>query len=227
MRRDYCQNIRNVVFYALAALILFDVVGCMYVLEKWERQPYLFVRHSFALVRKDHKCRCWVEIDYMLAEDEIITGNYCHEDLDSLDCGVPYCAWIKAIMMGAEDGNDAINEAWSYDFIIRQWVLWVSMLVPQALFACCVFDIKIIVASGFINCRKSFSQAKTCDPEKSAWVSIPDLYHIHNSAYPRATIDGNVHVWHKGFDYCSNLEQGWLWAESRGFWLTFKFVAIV
>ena len=44
-------------FYALAALILFDVAGCMYVLEEWERQPYLFVRQSFALVRKDHKCR--------------------------------------------------------------------------------------------------------------------------------------------------------------------------
>lgn len=67
------------------------------------------------------------------------------------------------------------------------------MLVPQALSACCVFDIKII-----INCRKSFSQAEICDPEKSVWVSIPDPHHTHNSAYPRAMIDGNVHVWHKG-----------------------------
>lgn len=57
---------------------------------------------------------------------------------------------------------------------------------------------KIIVASGFISCRKSLSQAETYDPEKSAWVLIPDPHHIHNSAYPRVMIDGNVHVWHKG-----------------------------
>lgn len=60
-------------------------------------------------------------------------------------------------LMGVEDGNYATNEAWSYDLIIRQWTLWASMLVPRALSACCVLDTKkkIIVASGFISCRKS------------------------------------------------------------------------
>lgn len=73
-------------------------------------------------------------------------------------------------LMGDEDGNYATNEAWPYDFIIRQWALWASMLVLQVQSTCCVLDIKITVISGSISHRKSFSQAETRDPKKNAWI---------------------------------------------------------
>ncbi|KAA8543260.1 hypothetical protein F0562_021245 [Nyssa sinensis] len=101
-------------------------------------------------------------------------------------------------LTGDQDGSFATNEVWSYEPITRRWAPRASMLVPRAMFACCVLDGKIVVAGGFTTCRKSISQAEIYDPEKDLWVSIPDLHHTHNSACSGVVIRGKVHVLHKG-----------------------------
>ncbi|XAR58560.1 hypothetical protein NMG60_11014001 [Bertholletia excelsa] len=99
---------------------------------------------------------------------------------------------------GDHDGSFATNEVWSYDPVSRQWDPQAPMLVPRAMFACCVLEGKIIVAGGFTSCRKSISKAEIYDPEKDSWVSIPDLHHTHNTACSGVVIAGKVHVLHKG-----------------------------
>ncbi|ONH93554.1 hypothetical protein PRUPE_8G238100 [Prunus persica] len=99
---------------------------------------------------------------------------------------------------GDQDGSFATNEVWSYDPVIRRWTPRASMLVPRAMFACCVLGGKIVVAGGFTSCRKSISQAEMYDPEKDAWDPIPDLHRTHNSACSGIVIGGKVHVLHKG-----------------------------
>lgn len=115
-------------------------------------------------------------------------------------------------LTGDQDGSFASNEVWSYDLIIRQWSPRASMLVPRAMFACCVLKGKIIVAGGFTSCRKSISQAEIYDPEKDVWVSIPDLHRTHNSACSGVVINGKVHVLHKGLSTVQvfeNVGPGW------------------
>ncbi|KAL8530652.1 hypothetical protein ACS0TY_007622 [Phlomoides rotata] len=115
-------------------------------------------------------------------------------------------------LTGDQDGCFATDEVWSYDPITRQWALRSSMLVPRAMFACCVLDGKIIVAGGFTSCRKSISKAEIYDPETDIWVPIPDLHHMHNSACSGVVIEGKVHVLHKGFctvQVLENIKQGW------------------
>ncbi|KAF2314854.1 hypothetical protein GH714_036934 [Hevea brasiliensis] len=41
-------------------------------------------------------------------------------------------------LTGDQDGSFATNEVWSYDPVLRQWAPCASMLVPRAMFACCV-----------------------------------------------------------------------------------------
>ncbi|CAL5432995.1 unnamed protein product [Camellia sinensis] len=101
-------------------------------------------------------------------------------------------------LTGDQDGSFATNEVWSYDPVSRHWAPQASMLVPRAMFACCVLDSKIVVAGGFTSCQKSISKAEIYDPEKDVWVSIPDLHHTHNTACSGVVIDGKVHVLHKG-----------------------------
>ncbi|XP_010552760.1 PREDICTED: F-box/kelch-repeat protein SKIP30 isoform X1 [Tarenaya hassleriana] len=101
-------------------------------------------------------------------------------------------------LTGDQDGTFATDEVWSYDFIQRRWTPRASMLVPRAMFACCVLNGKIIVAGGFTTCRKSISQAEMYDPEKDVWTSISDLHRSHNSACSGLVIGGKVHVQHKG-----------------------------
>ncbi|KAL6516089.1 F-box/kelch-repeat protein skip30 [Orobanche gracilis] len=102
-------------------------------------------------------------------------------------------------LTGDQDGSFATDEVWSYDPVIRRWAHRKPMIVPRAMFACCVLDGKIIVAGGFTTCRKSMSKAEIYDPEKEVWVPIPDLHQTHNSACTGMVIEGRVHVLHKGF----------------------------
>ncbi|XP_021764396.1 F-box/kelch-repeat protein SKIP30-like [Chenopodium quinoa] len=121
---------------------------------------------------------------------------------------------------GDQDGSFATNEVWSYDPVMRSWAQCAPMLVPRAMFACCVLDGKIIVAGGFTICRKSIAQAEVYDPEKDTWVSIPDLPYTHNSACSGMVIGGKMHVVHKGLSMVQVLERpadGWM-VEDYG-WL--------
>ncbi|XP_055813244.1 F-box/kelch-repeat protein SKIP30 isoform X1 [Solanum dulcamara] len=115
-------------------------------------------------------------------------------------------------LTGDQDGSFATDEVWSYDPVTREWSLCASMIVPRAMFACCVFDGKIVVAGGFTNCRKSISRAEIYDPEKNVWDPIPDLHHTHNTACSGVVIGGKVHVLHKGLStvqVLENVKQGW------------------
>nr|GMC86558.1 F-box/kelch-repeat protein SKIP30 [Ipomoea batatas]GMD61042.1 F-box/kelch-repeat protein SKIP30 [Ipomoea batatas]GMD66839.1 F-box/kelch-repeat protein SKIP30 [Ipomoea batatas]GMD68993.1 F-box/kelch-repeat protein SKIP30 [Ipomoea batatas]GMD73014.1 F-box/kelch-repeat protein SKIP30 [Ipomoea batatas] len=115
-------------------------------------------------------------------------------------------------LTGDQDGSFATDEVWKYDPVTWQWTLCTPMIVPRAMFACCVLDGKIVVAGGFTSCRKSISKAEIYDPEKNVWVSIPDLHHTHNTACTGVVIDDKVHVLHKGLSTVQILEsvkQGW------------------
>ncbi|KAM7495995.1 hypothetical protein LguiA_020409 [Lonicera macranthoides] len=115
-------------------------------------------------------------------------------------------------LTGDQDGSFATNEVWSYDPVARQWTPRASMIVPRAMFACCVLDGKIVVAGGFTSCRKSISRAEIYDPEKDMWISIPDLHHTHNSACSGVVIEGKMHVLHKGLSIVQvldNVKEGW------------------
>lgn len=115
-------------------------------------------------------------------------------------------------LTGDQDGSFATNEVWSYDPVARQWTPRASMIVPRAMFACCVLEGKIVVAGGFTSCRKSISQAEIYDPEKDMWISIPDLHHTHNSACSGVVIEGKMHVLHKGLSIVQvldNVKEGW------------------
>ncbi|CAI9107805.1 OLC1v1007264C1 [Oldenlandia corymbosa var. corymbosa] len=119
---------------------------------------------------------------------------------------------------GDQDGSFATNEVWSYNPVSRAWKQCAPMLVPRAMFACCVFDGKIVVAGGFTSCRKSISKAEIYDPEKDVWVSIPDLHYTHNSACSGVVIGGKVHVMHKGLSavqVLESLKQGWTVRDYR------------
>lgn len=116
-------------------------------------------------------------------------------------------------LTGDHDGSFATNEVWSYDPIMRKWAQCAPMLVPRAMFACCVLDGKIIVAGGFTSCRRSIAHAEMYDPEKDVWVSIPDLPHTHNLACSGVVIRGRMHVVHKGLSMVQVLEkpsEGWV-----------------
>ncbi|KAK6239182.1 hypothetical protein QUC31_004651 [Theobroma cacao] len=113
---------------------------------------------------------------------------------------------------GDQDGSFATDEVWSYDPIMRRWAQRASMILPRAMFACCVLKGKVIVAGGFTSCRKSISQAEMYDPEKDVWIPIPDLHRTHNSACSGLVIGGKVHVLHKGLSTVQVLDHmgsGW------------------
>ncbi|CAN8258793.1 unnamed protein product [Cochlearia groenlandica] len=116
-------------------------------------------------------------------------------------------------LTGDHDGTFATDEVWSYDFVSRLWSPRAPMLVPRAMFACCVLDGKsIVVAGGFTTCRKSISKAEMYDPENDVWSSIPDLHRTHNSACSGLVVKGKVHVLHKGLSTVQVLESvklGW------------------
>ncbi|KAI3773070.1 hypothetical protein L6452_04268 [Arctium lappa] len=115
-------------------------------------------------------------------------------------------------LTGDQDGSFATNEVWAYDPVVRRWAPRASMIVPRAMFACCVLDGKIVVAGGFTTCRKSISRAEIYNPEKDVWMSIPDLHHTHNSACSGLVIGGKMHVVHKGLttvQVLDNGKQGW------------------
>lgn len=121
---------------------------------------------------------------------------------------------------GDHDGSFATNEVWSYDPTSRQWTQRPSMLVPRSMFACCVWDGKIVVAGGFTSCRKSILKAEIYDPTKDLWMSIPDLYHTHNSACSGVVIGGKVHVLHKGLSTVQILDSLMLgWTVKECGWL--------
>lgn len=115
-------------------------------------------------------------------------------------------------LTGDQDGTFATNEVWAYDPVIRQWAQRAPMTVPRAMFACCVWNGKILVAGGFTTCRKSISKAEIYDPVTDTWDPIPDLVHTHNSACTGLVIDGAVHVVHKGLttvQVLENLKDKW------------------
>lgn len=115
-------------------------------------------------------------------------------------------------LTGDQDGSFATNEVWSYDPIIRQWAPRAPMILPRAMFACCVLDGKIVVAGGFTSCRKSISRSEIYDPDRDVWAPLPDLNHTHNSACSGVVIDNKMHVLHKGLSMVQvldNVRQGW------------------
>lgn len=101
-------------------------------------------------------------------------------------------------LTGDHDGNFATNEVWSYDPVLRKWAQCAPMLVPRAMFACCVLNGKIVVAGGFISSRKSTARAEVYDPLIDQWLPIQDLPHTHNSACLGVVIGDKMHVMHKG-----------------------------
>ncbi|KAL5712563.1 F-box/kelch-repeat protein skip30 [Ranunculus cassubicifolius] len=102
------------------------------------------------------------------------------------------------LLTGDHYGIFATNEVWCYDPVFRYWTKKAPMLVPRAMFACCILEGRIIVAGGFTTCRKSISKAEIYDPEKDIWVPINDLPLTHNSACSGVVINGRMHVLHKG-----------------------------
>jgi hypothetical protein len=115
-------------------------------------------------------------------------------------------------LTGDQDGSFATNEIWSYDPVVRTWAPRAPMIVPRAMFACCVLDGKIVVAGGFTTCRKSISKAEIYDPDKDSWTPIPDLHHTHNSTCSGVVIEGKMHVMHKGLSIVQvldNVNDGW------------------
>ncbi|GJW38484.1 F-box/kelch-repeat protein SKIP30 [Tanacetum coccineum] len=100
--------------------------------------------------------------------------------------------------IGDQDGTFATNKVWAYDPVFRYWARRASMIVPSAMFACCVWNGKILVAGGFTTCRKSISKAEIYDPVTDTWDPITDLDHTHNSACTGLVIDGAVHVVQEG-----------------------------
>ena len=123
-------------------------------------------------------------------------------------------------LTGDQDGSFATNEVWSYDPVIRQWASCASMLVPRAMFACCVLNGKIVVAGGFTTCRRSISQAEMYDPERDLWIPMPDLHRTHNSACSGVVIGGKVHVLHKGLSTVQVLDStGPGWTVEECSWL--------
>ncbi|KAL7112922.1 hypothetical protein ACP275_04G031600 [Erythranthe tilingii] len=114
---------------------------------------------------------------------------------------------------GDQAGCFATDEVWSYDPVTRQWAPRAPMIVPRAMFACCVLDGKIVVAGGFTDCRKSISKAEIYDPDKDTWQPIPDLHRTHNSACTGVVLEGRVHILHKGLSTVQvlekNVDQGW------------------
>lgn len=113
---------------------------------------------------------------------------------------------------GDHDGIFATDEVWSYDPVSRLWASRAPMLVPRALFACCVLDGKIVVAGGFTSFRKSISKAEIYDPEKDVWGPLPDLPYTHNTSCSGVVIRGRVHVLHKGLStvqVLDGLNHGW------------------
>lgn len=116
-------------------------------------------------------------------------------------------------LTGDQDGIFATDKVWSYDPATRAWNPRASMLVPRAMFACCVLDGKIVAAGGFTNRRKSICNAEIYDPETNVWVQLPDLHHAHNSACSGVVFGGKVHVLHKGLStiqVLENFKQGWI-----------------
>ncbi|CAA0828091.1 F-box/kelch-repeat protein SKIP30 [Striga hermonthica] len=126
-------------------------------------------------------------------------------------------------LTGDQDGCFATDEVWSYDPVGRRWASCRPMIVPRAMFACCVLDGKIIVAGGFTDCRKSISKAEVYDPDRDVWETMPDLHHTHNSACTGLIIEGRVHVLHKGFSSVQVLEKNvmscWGWKVHDYSWL--------
>ncbi|KAE8668830.1 F-box/kelch-repeat protein SKIP30 [Hibiscus syriacus] len=102
-------------------------------------------------------------------------------------------------LTGDQDGSFATDEVWSYDPVMRRWAQRASMILPRAMFACCVLKGKIIVAGGFTSCRKSISQAEMYDPEKDVWIPIPDLHRTHNSACTGLVIGGKCMSCTRGY----------------------------
>lgn len=119
-------------------------------------------------------------------------------------------------LTGDQDGSFATNEVWSYEPVMRKWSQCAPMLVPRAMFACCVLEGKIVVAGGFTSCRKSIAQAEVYDPENDTWVSIPDLKYNYNVACYGVVIGGKMHVVHNGLSTVQILEmpfEGWIVAD--------------
>ncbi|KAI9119111.1 hypothetical protein K1719_009786 [Acacia pycnantha] len=124
-------------------------------------------------------------------------------------------------LTGDQDGRFATNEVWSYDPVFRKWATQAPMLVPRAMFACCVLNGKIIVAGGFASYRKAISQSEMYDPEKDEWIQMPDLQCTHNSACSGVVIGGKVHVLHKGLSTVQVLDNGGppRWTVEESGWL--------
>ncbi|CAN6561280.1 unnamed protein product [Malus baccata var. baccata] len=97
-----------------------------------------------------------------------------------------------------DHGTFSTNEVWSYDPVIRRWSPRASMLVPRAMFACCVLGGKIVVAGGLTSCRKSISLAEMYDPDNDVWAPIPDLHLSHNAACSGIVIGEKMYVLHRG-----------------------------
>ncbi|XP_043693863.1 F-box/kelch-repeat protein SKIP30-like [Telopea speciosissima] len=115
-------------------------------------------------------------------------------------------------LTGDHYGIFATDEVWSYDPILQHWDQRASMLVPRAMFACCVLEGKIIVVGGFTSWRRSIAKAEIYDPETDVWVPILDLPHTHNSACSGVMIGGKLHVLHKGLSTVQVMENagcGW------------------
>ncbi|KAL4558753.1 hypothetical protein LXL04_036955 [Taraxacum kok-saghyz] len=118
-------------------------------------------------------------------------------------------------LTGDQDGSFATNEVWAYDPVLRRWSSRAAMVVPRAMFACCVVNGKILVAGGFTTCRKSIARSELYDPETDTWAPIPDLNYTHNSACSGVVLGGEVHVVHKGLTTVQVLKKDMWWVHEH------------
>ncbi|KAK1352852.1 F-box/kelch-repeat protein SKIP30 [Heracleum sosnowskyi] len=96
-------------------------------------------------------------------------------------------------LTGDHDGSFATDDVWSYDPVTRQWAMCASMLVPRAMFACCVLD-GVVIGGKMHVLHKGLSTVQIYDKERQGWI----VYDCLSLQGPMAVVKGEVYVMSHG-----------------------------